>query len=153
MIDFDGLSDLIWVTKGKNSIDVSIYLYVDPDAKKIYAITRQPDSSYVAELGLAECRIDSRWSIPNRAEMESYKRDSAAYNPQTETLTVSEFTLSDCVISHHLEALLLDGTEVALERDSERVLDPSSLVQLKSLHTGIYDTLYAKYCDEACIPT
>ena len=146
------LEDLIWITKGKSVIDVSIYFYVDPEVTKISAIMKRQDETYV-ELGLVEHRLDSRWSIPSRAEMESYKKESAIYNFQSGQLMVNELLLSDCVISYHLEMLLFDGTEVVLERDSDGKLEPGALERLKSLHSGLYDTLYNKYCVEACIPT
>ena len=147
MVDIDAL---IWIKADKKPIDVAVYIYVDSALNKINSISQRPIPELI-EVGLEEHEIRSQWTIPSRAEMESYKRESSTYNVRSGSILVDEMLLCDCVVSNHIEELSVDGKSFSLQRDLDGQLDAQSIKDMKSLHSGIYDALYAKYCMEACL--
>jgi hypothetical protein len=83
--------------------------------------------------------------------MESYRRQSARFNPQSGTVLIDEILVSDCVVTNHMRELLIDGKEVELERQEDSSLTEESLAKIKSLHAGLYTLLYDEYKSEACL--
>jgi hypothetical protein len=147
------IEDLIWVDRQKSSpLAVHVYLYVDTEYQKIHTMSKRiiPE---LADTNLTQCVVTSLWTIPTRAEMEEYRRQSSTFNVQTGTVLVDEIAVSDCVVTHHILGLIIDGKSVDLEREENSPLPLKSLRKLKSLHSGLYDLIYDKYRAEACLFT
>ena len=146
------VESLIWVTEDSAPLEITIYLYVDQKESRISSVSKFPIPELL-ETGLTESQLVSQWSIPSRANMESYRRKSARFNPTTGTLVVDDLIVSDCVVANHLRGLSIDGIVIELERDESQALTQKSLDKVKSLQSGIFDLLYDKYRSEACLFT
>jgi hypothetical protein len=85
--------------------------------------------------------------------MESYRRQSSIFNAQAMSVMVDEPALSDCVVTHHMMGLSIDGKDIDLERREDSSLTAESLKKLKSMHSGLYDLMYDTYKTEACLFT
>jgi hypothetical protein len=149
---FDDIKDLIWVNASTPPIEIILYLYLSPVADKFENISKFPAPDFV-DKGCQELLFRSTWSIPTRAEMESYRRQSSIFNAQAMSVMVDEPALSDCVVTHHMKGLYIDGKEVDLERKEDLSLTVESLQKLKSMHSGLYDLMYGAYKVEACLFT
>lgn len=147
---FENIEDLIWVNAHTPLIEITIYLYINAVTRKLESISKFPVPELV-EVGMREFRFISKWSVPTRSEMESYRRQSSIFNAQALSVMVDEPMLSDCVVTHHMKGLCIGGKDIDLERDENSLLTVESLRKLKSLHSGLYDLLYVTYKTEACL--
>jgi hypothetical protein len=147
---FEKAGDLIWINAHTPPIEITIYIYVDPVVGKLESISKFPVPEFV-ENGLQELLLVSKWSIPTRTEMESYRRRASVFNPQAMSVMVDEPVLSDCVVSYHMMGMFIDGKNVDLERNEDFSLTIESLKKLKSMHSGLYDLMYNTYKTEACL--
>ena len=147
---FENIEDLIWVNAHTPPIEVTIYLYANPEVGKLESMSKFPVPEFV-ENGFRELLFISRWSVPTSAEMESYRRQASVFNAQAMSVMVDEPVLSDCVVTHHMRGLSLNGKEIELERSENSSLAVGSLKKLKSMHSGLYDLMYNTYKTEACL--
>lgn len=146
----ENLEDLIWVNAHTPPVEIVIYLYINTELQKLESISKFQVPEFI-ESGFQESVFVSKWSVPNRTEMESYKRDSSTFNARSGNVMVDELMLSDCVVQHHMTGLSLDGKDVDLERDDDSFLTAEALKKLKSMHSGLYDLMYSTYKTEACL--
>jgi hypothetical protein len=144
------IEDLIWVNAHTPPVEIKVYLYIEPLIPKIESISKFPVSEFI-EAGLKELVVISTWSIPNREDMESYRKESATFNIRSGSVMVDEIVLSDCVVRHHMKGLSIDGKDVDLDRDENSFITVESLKKLKSMHSGLYDMIYDRYKSEACL--
>jgi hypothetical protein len=148
----ESIEDLIWVNAHTPPIEITIYLYTNQEVGRLESISKFPVPEFI-ENGLKELLFVSKWSIPTRAEMESYRRQSSIFNAQAMSVMVDEPILSDCVVTNHMMGLSIDGKEIELERDEGLHLTAESLKKLKLMHSGLYDLMYNTYKTEACLFT
>ena len=146
----ENVEDLIWVNAHTPPIEITIYIYINTDLQKLESISKFQVPEFI-ESGFQESLLVSRWSIPTREEMESYRKDSSVFNARSGNVMVDELLLSDCVVRHHMTGLSIDGKDVDLERDEDSFLTVEALKKLKSMHSGLYDLMYGTYKTEACL--
>jgi hypothetical protein len=149
---FEKAEELIWINAHTPPLVIIIYLYVDPAVGKLESISKFSVPEFV-ENGFQELLLVSKWSIPTRADMESYRRQASVFNAQAMSVMVDEPMLSDCVVTHHMMELSIDGKDIDLERGENSSLTVESLKKLKSMHSGLYDLMYNTYRTEACLFT
>jgi hypothetical protein len=146
--------DLLWISEGVDTVISTIYIYQDKDTGRLKAVLWEPSP----ELRLAEMPefpVETKWSVPTKAQIDGYRDRSSRYNTVARAVLVQRARLEELMIQHHLLEIKLGSeghqTVVDLPRDKKGVLTPVALTTINKLHPSVIDMMLAKFVDEAAL--
>lgn len=146
--------DLLWIREGADFVVVTIYVYQDPTTKPIKYVVKD-QAQFLTDGGLVEYPVESRWTVPTRSQLESYRSSSARYNSEARAVLIQKVVIEDLLVRNHLQEILLGPvghqTSVALQRDAKGRITKESQVILDQLHPSVVDVMMAKFIDDAAL--
>jgi len=145
---------LLWISEGRDCVISTVYVYQDVATGRLKTILWDPSPELVAT-GMREFPVETKWSIPTKAQLSDYRERSSRYNIAARAVLVRRGELEELVIQNHLLEMKLgpEGhqTVVELKRDRKGVLTKESLAHINTLHASVMDMVFAKFIDEAAL--
>jgi hypothetical protein len=145
---------LLWISEGVDIVISTIYVYQDTITGRLRAVLWEP-SSELRMTGMPEFPVETKWSVPSKAQIDSYRDRSSRYNTTARAVLVQRSRLEELLIQNHLLEMKLGSGEhqvvVDLQRDKKGLLTSASLAHINKLHPSVIDMMMAKFIDEAAL--
>jgi hypothetical protein len=146
--------DLLWISEGVDIVISTLYIYQDKDNGRLKAVLWEP-SPELRVAGMPEFPVETKWSVPSKSQIDSYRDRSSRYNQAARAVLVQRARLEELLIQHHLQEMKLGSeghqTVVDLQRDKKGALTAASLAHINKLHPSVIDMMLAKFIDEAAL--
>lgn len=150
----DGAPSLLWISEGVDCVISTIYIYQDKDTGRLKAVLWEP-SPELKFAGMPEFPIETKWSVPTKAQIDGYRDRSSRYNQAARAILVQRAKLEELLIQSHLLEMKLGSeghqTVVDLQRDKKGILTAASVAHVNRLHPSVIDMMFAKFVDEAAL--
>jgi hypothetical protein len=146
--------DLLWISEGTDIVISTVYIYQDPTTGRLKTILWEPSSDLKA-VGMPEFPIETKWSVPTKAQIDNYRDRSSRFNTVARAVLVQRGRLEEFLIQNHLLEMKLGPQEhqtvVDLQRDKKGALTTASLDHINKLHPSVIEMILAKFIDEAAL--
>jgi hypothetical protein len=146
--------DLLWISEGVDTVISTIYVYQDTATRRLRAVLWEPSSELKA-IGMPEFPVETKWSVPSKAQLDGYRDRSSRYNQTARVVLVQRGRLEEFLVQNHLLEMKLGygehQTVVDLQRDKKGVLTADSLAHINRLHPSVIEMVLAKFIDESAL--
>jgi hypothetical protein len=146
--------DLLWIREGADFVITTIYVYQDSKTKRLKFVIREPLPTLL-EQGLIEYPVETRWTVPTRGQLDSYRTSSARYNNEARAVLMQRVVIEELLIKNHLQEIVLglEGhqSSVVIQRDGKGRLSRESQTVIDQLHPSVMDVTLAKFVDDAAL--
>jgi hypothetical protein len=150
--------EFLWITEGENEVRVTVYAYKDEETGRLRSLTTEPSLALRA-LGMIEYPIESTWTIPTKAQLETYKREASLFDRSLMRTLVDRSAIQTAVIEIHLRELKVhvpaaEGSEpqlIQLTRDKRGKLTKVTMKLLQSMHPSAQELMFTKFVEDASL--
>ena len=146
--------ELLWISEGSDFVISTIYIYQDPVTRRLKTILVEPVQE-LKDQGMIEFPVETRWSVPSKTQLDSYRERSARFNTAARAVLVNRGMVEDFIIRNHLLEIKIGPEDnqksVELTRDKKGALTNESMRVINKLHPSVIDLIFAKFVDEAAL--
>jgi hypothetical protein len=146
--------DLLWISEGVDTVISTVYVYQDTITGRLRAVLWEP-SPELRLTGMPEFPVETKWSVPTKAQIDGYRDRSSRYNQAARAVLVQRSRLEEFLVQNHLLEMKMGSGEhqtvIDLQKDKKGILTAASLAHINRLHPTVIDMMLAKFIDDAAL--